>query len=80
MLAVGIVGQMVFYLQAFEIFTEKSSNNVSLGAFLFGLFSVTNWLIYGIVIKNRVLYISNTFAVIGAAAVVFGILFYRTSS
>lgn len=76
MLSVGIAGQMVFYLQAFKIFSEGCATNVSLAGFLFGLFSVTNWLIYGIVIKDKILYISNAFAVVGALAVVVGILWY----
>ena len=74
MFFIGIAGQMVFYLQAYEIFSSKRAENVSLTAFLFGLVSVTSWLIYGIIIKNRVLIFANAFAVVGALAVVIGIL------
>ncbi|HEV2524650.1 MAG TPA: SemiSWEET family transporter [Gammaproteobacteria bacterium] len=74
MFFIGIAGQMVFYLQAYEIFSAKRAENVSLTAFLFGLVSVASWLIYGIVIKNRVLVVANAFAVVGAFAVVIGIL------
>jgi len=76
MFVIGLVGQMVFYLQAFKIFSTKSAENVSLAAFLFGLISVTSWLIYGLLLKNRVLFISNLFAVIGALSVVTGILLF----
>jgi len=76
MFFIGLVGQMVFYLQAFKIFSTKSAENVSLTAFLFGLVSVSSWLIYGLILKNRVLVISNAFAVIGALSVVTGILLF----
>lgn len=74
MFFIGIAGQMVFYLQAYEIFSAKKAENVSLLAFLFGLLSVTSWLIYGIMIKNRPLIVANAVAVVGALAVVVGIL------
>ncbi|HXH54778.1 MAG TPA: SemiSWEET family transporter [Gammaproteobacteria bacterium] len=74
MFFIGFAGQMVFYLQAYKIFSSQRAENVSLTAFLFGLVSVTSWLIYGIIIKNRVLIFANAFAVVGALAVVIGIL------
>lgn len=76
MFFMGFVGQMVFYLQAYEIFSGKQAKDVSLSAFLFGLLSVSSWLVYGILIKNRVLVSANIFGVIGALAVVIGILTY----
>jgi len=76
MFFIGIAGQMVFYLQAAKIFSVQSAKDVSLPAFLFGLISVTSWFIYGILLKNRVLIISNIFAIIGALAVVVAILIY----
>ena len=80
MFFIGIAGQMVFYLQAYKIFSTKKAENVSLTAFLFGLLSVTSWLIYGIVIKNQVLIVSNAFAVVGALAVVIGILYFSRNN
>jgi len=76
MFFIGLVGQMVFYLQAFKIFSTKNAENVSLAAFLFGLVSVSSWLIYGLILKNRILVVSNLFAVIGALSVVIGILLF----
>ncbi len=76
MFFIGIAGQMVFYLQAAKIFSDKSAIDVSLPAFLFGLVSVTSWLIYGILLKNQVLIFSNIVAIIGALAVVTAILIY----
>lgn len=76
MICVGVGGQLLFYAQAFCIFQDQCAKDVSLTGFLIGLFSVTNWLIYGLVIKNRVLILSNIFAVIGAILVITGILLY----
>jgi MtN3 and saliva related transmembrane protein len=76
MFFIGIAGQMVFYLQAYEIFTAQKAENVSLTAFIFGLISVSSWLIYGLMLKNRPLIVANSFAVIGALAVVAGIITY----
>jgi MtN3 and saliva related transmembrane protein len=76
MFFIGIAGQMVFYLQAYEIFSAQKAENVSLTAFIFGLVSVSSWLIYGVIIKNRPLIVANSVAVIGALAVVVGIITY----
>jgi len=78
MFAIGIAGQLVFYLQLYKIIIAKSAQDVSLVGFSFGLLSVTSWLIYGIVIKNRVLIFANTFAVVGALSVTIAILVYQT--
>ncbi len=74
MFFIGVMGQMVFYLQAYEIFSAQKAENVSLPAFLFGLLSVSSWLIYGLMLKNKPLIVANVVAVIGALAVVSGIL------
>lgn len=76
MFAIGIMGQAVFYIQAFKIFQNRSAQDVSLLGFSFGLLSVSSWMIYGMVIRNRVLLISNVVAVVGALLVVLGILIY----
>jgi MtN3 and saliva related transmembrane protein len=77
MLVIGVIGQLVFYAQGFKIFLTKSANDVSILGFLAGLISVASWLIYGILIKNRVLVIVNILAVVGALLVVIGILVHR---
>jgi MtN3 and saliva related transmembrane protein len=76
MVVMGILGQMLFYIQGVKIFVTKSANDVSFVGFCLGLISVFSWLIYGMLIKNRVLILSNIFAVIGALFVVLGILIY----
>lgn len=76
MMFMGVAGQLVFYLQFYKIISDQSAKDVSLPAFLFGLISVTSWLVYGVILKNRPLIIANAVAVVGAAAVVIAILIY----
>lgn len=76
MLVVGILGQLLFYTQGIKIFLTQSAKDVSIIGFLCGLVSVSSWLIYGLLIKNKVLVLSNVVAVVGALLVIVGILFY----
>lgn len=74
MIVVGILGQSLFYLQAFKIYRQGSAKDVSLEGFLVALFSLTCWLIYGILIKDKVLVIVNIFGVLGAGLTILSIL------
>ncbi len=74
---IGFTSSLVFYLQAYKIFIDKSATDVSLAAFSFGLISVISWLIYGWVLKNKILIFANTLAVVGASFTVAGIILYR---
>ena len=76
MLVMGVFGQLIFYNQGIKIFMCRSAQNVSITAFIIGLISVTSWLIYGILLKNRVLIVANIVAVIGAIFALVGILIY----
>ncbi len=76
MLVVGTLGQLLFYMQGIKIFLTQSANDVSMFGFLLGLISVSSWLFYGILLKNKVLIISNAFAVVGALFVIAGILIH----
>lgn len=76
MVFVGISGQGLFYLQAYEIYKTGCSNNVSLRGFVMALLSVICWLIYGFLKKDIVLIIVNIFAVLGSSVAIGTILFY----
>lgn len=76
MFVVGGSGSLIFYLQAYKIFHEQSAEAVSLPAFIIGFISVASWMVYGILIQNRVLLVSNILATIGAFLVIIGILLY----
>lgn len=73
---IGVIGQMVFYSQAYKIYTTQSASDVSLLGFVIGFIAVTSWLIYGVILNNFPLIISNAVACIGAVAVVVGIIIY----
>jgi MtN3 and saliva related transmembrane protein len=78
MLTIGILGQLMFYTQGFKIFLRKSANDISLLGFTLGLICVASWLLYGILIKNKVLIISNVVATIGAIFVIIGVLMHSS--
>jgi MtN3 and saliva related transmembrane protein len=76
MMIIGVVGQMVFYAQAYKIFVSASARDVSLLGFTFGFISVASWLVYGLIKRDLPLIIANSVAVIGAMAVLIGIFMY----
>ena len=67
MIVIGIFAHSLYYLQAFKIYRQASDEDVSLEGFLIALFSLTCWLIYGVLMKDKVLIIVNIVGVIGAA-------------
>lgn len=77
MLLVGFFGQLTFFIQGIKIVSNKAATDVSLAGFMVGLFSVSSWLVYGFLIKNRTLIIANIIGVIGALFAVISILLYR---
>jgi|SRR5579885_2818015 len=74
MLVMGVLGQAVFFLQGIKIFQNQSAQDVSFSGFLFGFISVVSWMIYGAMIKNKVLFGVNIIATLGALFVLIGIL------
>jgi MtN3 and saliva related transmembrane protein len=76
MIVIGVLGHLLFYLQAYKIFSTGSATNVSAQGFSIALFSVTNWLIYGLIKKDIVLITANIVAMIGASLVLIGIFIY----
>jgi len=79
MVFIGVFGQLVFFAQAYKLYSTKHAADLSLVGFSTGLLSVSSWLIYGIVIKDAPLMIANAVACVGAMAVVVGILLYGQS-
>lgn len=74
MMMFGIVGQYLFYTQAYKIFTTKSAANVSLEGFSVSCFCLSCWLLYGLLIRDKVLVIANVVGVVGAVLVISAIL------
>ena len=70
------LGQSMHYIQAWKIFTTKSSEDISLMAYIICFILVTHWLIYGFIIKDKVIIIAETLGVIGVSLVIYGTLLY----
>jgi MtN3 and saliva related transmembrane protein len=70
MMAMGIVGQLLFYLQALKIYQTRSAEDISMSGFLVALFSLSSWLIYGVILNNRVLVFVNVVGCFGALLVI----------
>ena len=77
MILVGVLGQMVYLIQAYKIYTTHSAHDLSIYAFLFGLFAASSWFVYGVLHKSPALIISNMVAIWGAIAVISGIIIYN---
>ena len=70
------LGQSMHYIQAWKIFTAKSAEDISLIAYIICLVLLIHWLIYGIIIKDKVIILAETLGVIGAILVIFGTVIY----
>jgi MtN3 and saliva related transmembrane protein len=66
MTLIGLGGQTLFYLQAYKIYSTQCAASVSLAGFSIATLSVFSWILYGLLIRNSVLIIVNTFALVGA--------------
>ena len=75
MIVIGMAGQSLFYLQAFKIYQKGCADSISLEGFTLAFFSLLCWLVYGILIKDKVIIIVNAFAVIGASLTLLAIFF-----
>ena len=70
------LGQSMHYIQAWKIFTTKSSEDISLTAYIICFILVTHWLIYGFFIKDKVIIIAEILGIIGVILVISGTLIY----
>jgi MtN3 and saliva related transmembrane protein len=77
MILVGIFGQLLFFSEFVTILQNQSSQNVSLFGFICSLIAIFSWLVYGFLMKDKVLIISNIAGTVGATLTVAAILVYR---
>ncbi|MDX2049630.1 MAG: SemiSWEET family transporter [Rickettsiaceae bacterium] len=73
---VGPAGNLMFFLQAYEIFAHKTSGIISLPGFTLSFVANASWLIYGLLIKNQPIIISCAVATIGGFCVLVGAVIY----
>jgi MtN3 and saliva related transmembrane protein len=64
------------YIQAWKIYTTKSSEDISLASYIIGFVLVSHWLIYGFFKKDKLLILAETLGLIGIASVIYGIIIY----
>jgi len=70
------LGQSMHYIQAWKIYTTKSAEDISLVAYIICLILLVHWLVYGIVVKDRVIVLAETLGVIGSTLVIIGTIIY----
>jgi len=73
----GIILSIGYFPQGIKILKRKKSKDISPITYLFFLFGVSIWLIYGINLKNAPLIISNIVAVIGCLFVLVAYTRYK---
>lgn len=78
MIFAGMLGQYLFYAQAYKIFATKSADDLSFDGFIVIVISTISWLFYGILHKKFPLIITNIVALIGMFLVIAGILIHAT--
>ena len=71
MYLIAILGASFLYVQAYRIYEEKSSKDVSTFAFWIVLFVSLNWLIYGFLLEKKVILLSSILGIIGAGIVIY---------
>ena len=77
MVFVGMLGQAMFFAQAFKIFKNSSAQDVSLVGFLCGFLAAVSWLIYGLKLSDKPLIASSVMGTIGSLIAILAILIYR---
>lgn len=76
MLLVAVLGNAIFYIQAAEIVMKQSAEAVSYAAFSASVWALSSWLVYGLLLRNRVLITANIIGVLGAILVLVAKWYY----
>ena len=70
------LGQSMHYIQAYKIFYNKSAEDISMIAYIICLILLIHWLIYGIIEKDKIIIIAESFGVIGVLIILIGTIHY----
>ena len=74
---IGPAGNLMFFIQAYKIFTLKSAEAISIHGFILSFVALSSWLLYGFLISNKPIIIANIVGVSGAVLVLIGTLIYQ---
>lgn len=77
MFVVGTLGQFLFYAQFYKILQHKNAQDVSFAGFVSSFISIISWLIYGLMLHDKPIIISNIVRCIGVFLVIIAILIYQ---
>ena len=70
------LGQSMHYIQAWKIYNTKSAEDISLMSYIICLVLLIHWLVYGIIVKDKVIIIAETLGIIGSILVIIGTIIY----
>ena len=76
MLLVAIMGQLLYYIQAWKIFYTQSAEDISLAAYSVSCIALIHWIIYGFIIQDKIIIRSVSIGIIGAIIVIIGVIRY----
>lgn len=76
MVFAGILGQYLFYTQAYKIFTTKSAKDLSLDGFVVVIIATFSWLVYGMLHNKTPIILAQIVALVGMVMVIIGIVLY----
>lgn len=64
MIFISSAGHLLFLLQTLKIIEQNDTKSISIPGFCIAFISILSWLIYGFLVKNRVLIISNVVGIV----------------
>lgn len=77
MALIGPIGNLMFFIQAYKIFSTHSAESISIGGFALSMLGLSSWLFYGVLLKNRPLILANLVGTIGAVLVLVATIIYK---
>lgn len=77
MILIVILNSIYFYFQAYKMYQDKNSENIPIFGVLIEVFVSINLILYGLIIKNKVIITAGIVNLIGSGSVLFLYLLYK---
>lgn len=74
---IGIIAQTGYYLQAYKIFKNKSTENISITIFILYSMLLLLWIVYGVMISNSPIIICNVLGIIGCISTIILYIYFK---